>query len=145
MGRGLRIQQPGGGLNFGGPLGGGGGGGMGGGRGRGHSNNNRYAAAEHIAPLPRSPLRKPRDNFRERGGGGGERQRQGGGGGDNRGQNYAKHNKNANKAHAQKPQQQKASPNAKAAAKTNYRRDLEKYYMQKNLGEVQYKVRLFIG
>ena len=125
MGRG--IMRMGG---EGGGMGGRGGSGMGRGRGTNMNNNNNY---NNYNDAPRSPLRKPRDNYRDNyrgpsGGGGGQRQ----GGGRGGEPAYAKHNKNVKPS---KPQHK--SP---GKVKTNYKRDLEKYYEQKNLGEVQYKV-----
>ena len=122
MGRG--IMRVGGGMSGGGP-----GGGLNAGRGRGNNYNNTNKFNNEA---PRSPLRKPRDNYRGPHGGG---QRQGGGSGGGSGQGYTKHNKNT------KPQNKsntKSSGGGKA--RTNYKRDLENYYLQKNLGEVQYKV-----
>ena len=118
-------------MRVGGGMGGGGGGPGGGlnlGRGRGNNYNNNRVYNE----APRSPLRKPRDNYRGPHGGG---QRQGGGpgGGGGSGPGYPKHNKNTkppNKSNVKSP----------GKARTNYKRDLENYYVQKNLGEVQYKV-----
>jgi len=101
--------------------GGGGGGqmyghGIGIGRGRGGANKFNNGAPQ------RSPLRKPRENFR----GPGSRQDRG----PPHSRNYQ--NNKSNKNTPPKGQQKKSQ--------TNFRRDLDKYYVEKNLGEVQYKV-----